>query len=145
MLLICTDAHPPHLRALPFVHHEIVFVVADGRGMMLENALVTCACDPACLVQFQGGIIVSVDSRSTMGPYIGKCIHGTAQHFCPHVQYDKRTSSGRELSPTASPTSMSIILSRKHHAHQNVVIRTSIFQHLRYAPVPFIMECFVFH
>lgn len=49
---------------------ELSFFLPFVKRLCGLRPLLCCGC--ALLLQFQGGIIVSVDSRSTMGPYIGE-------------------------------------------------------------------------
>lgn len=78
------------------------FSVAEFRRQTNTRTFVV----PGTCVQFQGGIIVSVDSRSTMGPYIGEYVLDNGTSACVLLSTsaaDERTAAARLKSPLQTP------------------------------------------
>lgn len=72
-----SEAVHPQVLQLPnvadpaaFTSHRLNVYTGDGEG---EHKITFAKGTTTLAFKFQGGIIVSVDSRSTQGPYIGVC------------------------------------------------------------------------
>lgn len=81
--LACYHGVPPPALRFGFDFLSWPMSIA-GRGPNMPEHLCPPRRPLLCAVQFQGGIIVSVDSRSTMGPYIGECMLGPPHPACSY-------------------------------------------------------------